>query len=91
VDFIPIPHAETVLSLVPDQIEYIDVINAIYIRGSNNYGGIISLISKKGDLAGIKLPEGSSIVSYHPLQISEEEWFRPPVNLRWNSSVHIRF
>jgi hypothetical protein len=77
VDFVPIPHAETVLSLVPDQIEYIDVINAIYIRGSNNYGGIISLISKKGDLAGIKLPEGSSIVSYHPLQISEEEWFYP--------------
>jgi len=72
VDFVPISHVETILSLAPDQIEYMDVVNAIYIRGSTNYGGIISIISKNGDLAGIKLPEGSSIFTFNPIHEKEE-------------------
>lgn len=74
-DFVPIPYVEAILSLAPEQIEYIDIINTIYIRGSTNYGGIISIVSKKGDLAGIKLPEGSSILTFNPLNKMEEMKF----------------
>ena len=71
-DFVPISHVEAILSLAPEQIEYMDIINTIYIRGSTNYGGIISIVSKKGDLAGIKLPEGSLILTFYPLNKMEE-------------------
>jgi len=37
-------------------------VNTIYIRGSNIYGGIISLISREGNLAGVGLPEGATII-----------------------------
>jgi len=46
----------------PQLIEHIDVINSSYIRGGNYYGGIISLISREGNLAGVGLPEGSTII-----------------------------
>ena len=75
VDFVPIHDVETILSLAPDQIDYMDVVNAIYIRGSANYGGIISIISKNGDLAGIKLAEGSSIFTFDPINEKKEVHF----------------
>jgi hypothetical protein len=52
----------TLLSIDPQQIEYIDIVNQMYTRGGNYYGGIISIISKEGNLAGAGLPEGSVII-----------------------------
>ena len=36
----------------------------VYVFGEEKYGGIISITSKKGDLASIKLPEGSYFFDY---------------------------
>jgi len=63
-DYVPVFDVRNILPVSPQQIEYIDIINRIYIRGSNSYGGIISIVSKDGDRAGVKLPSGSSFFSY---------------------------
>jgi hypothetical protein len=63
-DNVPVLEAENLLSVSPGRIEYIDVINRVYIRGSYNYGGIISIRSREGDRAGVRLPEGSIFINF---------------------------
>ncbi len=58
-DQVPVTDLESVLKVSPSKIKLIDIINATYIRGNIQYGGIISIYSRKGDLAGIDLPANS--------------------------------
>ncbi len=58
-DHIPVYNLENLLKLSPSKISRIEVINEIYIKGSSIYGGIISIYSLKGDIAGVDLPENS--------------------------------
>jgi hypothetical protein len=58
-DFVPVFNAENLLRLSPELIDRIEVINYTYVRGNMCFGGIISVFSKKGDVAGIDLPENS--------------------------------
>ena len=48
----------------PKRIKRVDVLNEIYIIGNTTYGGILSVITRKGDLAGIDLPENSFFFDY---------------------------
>jgi hypothetical protein len=63
-DNVPVLEIENLLSVSPGRIDYIDVINRIYIRGSSDYGGIISIRSRMGDRAGVRLPEGSKFINF---------------------------
>jgi len=63
-DNVPVLEAEDLLPVSPWRIDYIDVINRVYIRGSNDYGGIINIRSKEGDRAGVRLPEGSTFINF---------------------------
>ncbi len=63
-DYTPVLNIDEFLQLSPSDIEYIDVVNSLYIRGSNYYGGIINLVSKKGDRAGARLPDNALFVSF---------------------------
>lgn len=58
-DQVPVTDLESILKVTPSKIEHIDIINASYIRGNIQYGGIISIYTRKGDLAGIDLPLNS--------------------------------
>lgn len=58
-DQVPVIDLEEILKVSPTKIEHIDIINASYIRGNIQYGGIISIYTRKGDLAGIDLPSNS--------------------------------
>jgi hypothetical protein len=58
-DHVPVYNLENMLKLSPAKISRIEVINEIYIKGSSIYGGIISIYSLKGDIAGVDLPENS--------------------------------
>ncbi len=64
IDKIPVYNIEELLRISSQRIDHIDIVNEIYIKGDNIYGGIISIFSKKGDLAGIKLPESSMFFNY---------------------------
>jgi hypothetical protein len=59
---------EAILSIPPSKIRQIDVIPEVYVVGAIKYGGIISLSSQEGDIASIKLPEGSYFFDYMSVQ-----------------------
>jgi hypothetical protein len=64
IDMIPVSNMEELLRISPQKINHIDLVNEIYIKGDNIFGGIISIFSEKGDLAGIKLTENSMFFNY---------------------------
>jgi len=69
IDDIPVHDMEVFMAIPPSKIDRIDVVPEVYVFGEVKYGGIISIISKQGDLASIKLPEGSYFFDYaafHP-------------------------
>lgn len=66
-DMVPIFDIDRVLELQPDKIERIEVVTVPYVRGDIIFGGIISLFSKKGDLAGIDLPSIGRFITYSML------------------------
>lgn len=68
IDFIPVFDQEAMLKVVPERIKRIDVINQVYVRGAVSYGGLVSMISRKGDLAGIDLPGGSYFFDFQSFE-----------------------
>jgi hypothetical protein len=67
VDMVPIFDIDRILELQPDKIERIEVVTVPYVRGDIIFGGIVSLFSKKGDLAGIDLPSVGRFITYDML------------------------
>ncbi len=85
-DQVPVTDLESVLKVSPSKIKLIDIINASYIRGNIQYGGIVSIYSRKGDLAGIDLPANSFFF--------EMKFFNPKSGIKYplyeNGSGHTR-
>ena len=63
-DLVAIDNPEKILSLSPQSISHIEVVNVPYIKGNITYGGIVSIFSKKGDFAGIDLPSSGIFLDY---------------------------
>jgi len=55
---------EKVLSLAPQKVDRIEIVNKPYVKGNLTYSGIISLLSEEGDFAGIDLPGSGLFLSY---------------------------
>jgi len=64
IDHISVFDQEAILALPPKKIHRIDLINEIYLKGNVAFGGLISISSKSGDMAGIDLPPGSYFFDY---------------------------
>jgi len=64
VDWVAIDNPEKILAASPNNIARIEVINKPYVIGDMKYGGIISIITKKGDFAGIDLPSSGMFLNY---------------------------
>lgn len=64
IDHIPVFDPQAFLSVAPGEIEKIEVVNEVFIRGNMIFGGIIAATSIKGDMAAIDLPEGASFFDY---------------------------
>jgi len=71
-DQVPVTDVETILSLSPEKIDHIDIINATYIRGYIHFGGIISIISREGDMAGIDIPRNSLLFNFKTFAPQQE-------------------
>lgn len=70
VDCIPIFDHEALLALNPREFERIEVIREVYVKGSMAFGGVISLFSKNGDMAGLGLSQGSYFFDVIPLPVT---------------------
>jgi hypothetical protein len=64
VDWVVINDIDRVLAISPQKILRIETVNKPYIKGDLIYGGIISIISREGDFAGIDLPASGIFVKY---------------------------
>jgi len=71
-DFVPVFNADNLLKISPEYIRQIEVINSTYIRGNMCFGGIISVLSHKGDMAGIDLPENSIFFDFKTYEPQDE-------------------
>ncbi|MCK5691310.1 MAG: hypothetical protein KAI08_00635 [Bacteroidales bacterium] len=75
IDHISVFDHEALLALSPEKIQRIDLINDIYLKGNVTFGGVLSIHSRKGDMAGIDLPQGSYFFDYETFYPA-----RPPVD-----------
>ena len=64
VDLVAIDDPEGILVVNPANISRIEVVNAIYAKGDQTYGGIVNFISRKRDFAGINLPSSGIFINY---------------------------
>lgn len=64
VDLVAVDDPDKVLAANPKDIERIEVINSVYVKGDQLYGGIINIISRKGNFAGIDLPSSGMFIRY---------------------------
>ncbi|MFO7851505.1 MAG: hypothetical protein ACQERS_14130 [Bacteroidota bacterium] len=67
-DGIPLYEYDDLLNLPPDRIKRIEGINDFYVHGNVVLSGIVNIISKNNDFAGLKLP-GLSVIS--SIQLSD--------------------
>ena len=97
IDHISVFDEEAILALSPEKIERIDLITDIYLKGSVAFGGVLAIYSKKGDMAGIDLPEGSYFFDLQGMHsVAKEDLILPETGSRipdtrntiyWNSQV----
>lgn len=64
VDWVAVDEPSKIMAVSPQNISHIEVVNEDYVKGGQTYGGIISIISKKGNFAGIDLPATGIFVNY---------------------------
>ena len=64
VDLVAVDNPALVLAIPPLNISRIEVVNMLYVKGDQTYGGIINIISKRGDFAGIDLPSSGVFINY---------------------------
>ena len=64
VDMVAIADPSKVLAIPPVNISRIEVVNKLYVKGDQTYGGIINIISKHSDFAGIDLPSSGVFINY---------------------------
>ena len=75
VDHLPVFDLEKLLLMSPKKIRRVEVLNEIYILGKITYGGIINIITRKGDLAGIDLPDNSFFFDFTSFLPQDEQAF----------------
>jgi len=67
IDQVPLFSMEQFLSVSPGKISHIDVVNDVYLKGDQRFGGIINLRSRERNMAGIDLPDHSFFFDFEAL------------------------
>jgi hypothetical protein len=97
-DWVAIDEPAKVLAVSPQSISRIEIVNEDYVKGGQIYGGIISIISKKGNFAGIDLPSAGVFINYRfPARGPCREGFTPGVpahpdtrnTVLWKTGLHL--
>ncbi|MCD6564769.1 MAG: hypothetical protein J7K53_02390 [Bacteroidales bacterium] len=68
VDQISVFDHDKLMSIAPEKIRRIDVINDVYVKGSMTYSGVINIVTREGNMAGIDLSAGSYFFDYLAIQ-----------------------
>jgi hypothetical protein len=68
VDYIPVYDPGELLNINPDKASRFDIVASTYIRGQRTYGGVLNVITRKNDFAGITLPSSGLFLNYQFLK-----------------------
>ena len=100
VDGVAMHDNKAVLEIDPRRIRKIDVIDRPYLRGDVLFGGIISILSREDDFAGVDLPGSGLFLTYRFYEpgaenpqsfLPEEKNLPDPRNtLYWNPSLILK-
>lgn len=71
IDGVAIFDLDALLAVSPRLVDRFEIVNAPYTRGNVTFGGIINIITKKGDLGFIDLPSSGLLVRY--MLLNQEE------------------
>ncbi|UCG28386.1 MAG: hypothetical protein JSV24_03220 [Bacteroidales bacterium] len=71
-DNVPVFDIEKISRVSPQEIVHIDIENSVYIRGSLRFGGIVNIVSSRGDRAGVDLPRNSFFFSFKTCEIQQD-------------------
>ena len=72
-DGIPLYEYDDLLNLPTDRIVRIEGINDFYVHGNIVLSGIVNIISRTGDFAGLNIPQ-TAMISTVQLSDTQEEW-----------------
>ena len=72
IDMIPIYNIENILKIDPNKVEKIDVVTEPYALGDMIYGGLLNIVTKRNDFAGIDLPQSGIFINYKYLTVKNE-------------------
>ena len=102
-DRVPVSNLKDLLEVPPGKIQRIELLNELYVKGNVIYGGIVSIFSKKGDLAGINLPRNSFFFDYSGYYPQDSVEFKKYTDLSgdkripdfrnclyWNPEIYIK-
>jgi hypothetical protein len=73
IDWIAVPEASKILAIPPERISRIEIVNTPYIKGDMIYGGIVSIVSRRHDFAGIDLTSSGLFIRFLFLENSKPE------------------
>jgi hypothetical protein len=73
IDQVPFFNMEKFMTVSTERISTIDVVNEIYLKGDLRFGGIVNLLSKEKDMAGIDLPGNSFFFDFQAMYPSHSE------------------
>ena len=81
-DLVVIEDLNKILSLTPNGISRIEVVNEPHIRGDITYPGIVSIFSNKDDYASLSLPQSGVLLNFNFFTKST----LPPQNIIYSSN-----
>lgn len=64
IDGVAIFDVEAILAISPRYVDRLEIVESPYIRGNVTFGGIINIITRKGDLGFIELPSSGLLLNY---------------------------
>lgn len=68
IDGVPVTNVNSIMKIIPSKVWKIDIINSYYTIGKKVFGGIISIFSKDGDFAEVKLNKRAEIIGYKSMK-----------------------
>jgi hypothetical protein len=68
VDYIPVYNPGELLNINPDKVLRFDIVASTYVRGRRTYGGLLNVITRNNDFAGITLPSSGLFLNYQFLK-----------------------
>lgn len=80
IDWVVVDDMEKILAIAPQLLDRIEFVNAPYIKGNFTYGGIVSIISRQKDFAGIDLPSSGIFLNYEFLSPKNDSVPSPEIS-----------